>query len=512
MLDWLKKKNDNSYNELLFQVKEVSQKLQQVMEENKKLQIAVEENKALRDDIKRLQDDIKQKECLIEKEKKRYKVYNGMLLSDEQSAVVDLLEYTDNCYFITGKAGTGKSTVLKYFVENTRKKVVALAPTGIAANIIGGRTIHSFFGLGLTIQDVKKESEVNSGINAESKLIEELDAIIIDEASMVRSDVMDMIDHKLQVARKNYSPYGGVQMILFGDLFQLAPVVKGKEIPIIQSRYQTAYFFGAPSAKENFVVCSLTAVFRQSDAAFIKTLNKIRIGAIKQTELDELYMCCGNKRQIKTDMYIVPTNEQVSTINNKQLRLLTTDEYTYRAEIIGDATEDDTPTSEKITLKVGAVVMMLCNDINKNYINGTLAKVVDLTDDTIKVRISGVGIICVERYTWRKYQYVYNEEEDTIKTEQTGSFKQFPIKLAYAITVHKSQGQTFDHATIDFKNVGAFAPGQTYVALSRCRRLEDIQLSVPITEQDIIVNHEAMNYMIHNAIPALEYAKEHLLM
>lgn len=510
MFDWLRKK-ENSYNELSFQIKEVSQKLQQVMEENKKLQVVVEENKTLRNDIKRLQDDIKQKDCLIEKEKKRYKVYNGMLLSDEQSAVVDLLEYTDTCYFITGKAGTGKSTVLKYFVENTRKKVVALAPTGIAANIIGGRTIHSFFGLGLIIQDVKKDSEVYSGINAESKLIEELDAIIIDEVSMVRSDVMDMIDHKLRVARKNASPFGGVQMILFGDLFQLAPVVKGKEVPIIQSRYQTAYFFGAPSARNNIVVCGLTQVFRQTDTVFINVLNKIRTGAITQTELDELYELCGNNRQhIKTDMYIVPTNEQVNTINNKQLSLLTTDEYTYRAEIVGDASEDDTPTSERITLKVGAVVMMLCNDINKNYINGTLAKVVDLTDDTIKVRISGVGIICVERYTWRKYQYKYNEEEDTIETKQTGSFTQFPLKLAYAITVHKSQGQTFDHATIDYKKAGAFAPGQTYVALSRCRRLEDIQLSVPITKQHIIVNHEAKNYIKQNAIPALQYAKEHL--
>ena len=512
MFNWLHKKSDTQ-NELLFQVREMNEKLQQVIEENQNLRNEVQrqQNDAqkYRDDAQKLREELKRKSKLLVEVYRRYKVYDGKLLSDEQSAVVDLLEHTDNCYFITGKAGTGKSTILKYFIENTQKKVVALAPTGIAANIIGGRTVHSFFGLSLTIQDVKNSTAVSS-INAESKLIKELEAIVIDEASMIRSDVMDMIDRKLRVARDKASPYGGVQIILFGDLFQLAPVVKGVEVPIIQSRYQTAYFYGAPSAK-NFVVCSLTQVFRQTDAPFIKILNKIRLGTITQTELDELYQCCGNnKPNVKNDMYIVPTNGQVSTINSKQLNLLKTKEYTYYAEIVGDATEDDTPTSEMITLKVGAVVMMLCNDINKNYINGTLAKVVELADDMIKVHISGVGAICIERYTWKKYKYVYNEEDDKIETEQTGSFTQFPLKLAYAITVHKSQGQTFDHATIDYKKTGAFAPGQTYVALSRCRRLEDIQLTVPITVEDIIVNNEAMNYMTQKAIPALQYAKEHM--
>lgn len=498
---WFRKKTDIQ-NELLFQVREVNQKLQQVMDENRRLQ----------NDVKKLKEDIKQKDQLIIKEKKKYKIFDGMLLSAEQSAVVDLLETTSNCYFITGKAGTGKSTILKYFIATTTKKVVALAPTGIAANIISGRTIHSFFGLAPKIQDVNDPVATSGSINAEPKLIEELEAIVIDEASMVRSDVMDMIDHKLRTARDNPAPYGGIQIILFGDLFQLPPVVtKGEEGKIIQNRYHTPYFFGAPSVEKSFVVCGLTQIFRQTDVAFIRILNKIRIGKASQTELDELNKLCVNNNSFsKNDMVIVPTNRQVNVINKEKLSLLPTEEFTYYAISEGDATEDDTPTTDRITLKVGATVMLLSNDINKNYINGTLAEVVELAEDMIKVRIPGIGIISIDPYTWTKYQYIYNADDDRIETKETGSFTQYPIKLAYAITVHKSQGQTFEHATIDYEKAGAFAAGQTYVALSRCRRLEDIMLSIPLRVQDIIVNHEAMDYLNRNAVPALQYAKEHL--
>lgn len=500
MFSWRRKNND-THDELLSQIKEVNQKLEQVIEENKRLQVSV----------RTLQDQIKTKDYQLTELYRKNKVFNGLLLSDEQSAAVDLLEYTDKCYFITGKAGTGKSTILKYFVKNTRKKVVALAPTGIAANIIEGRTIHSFFGLSPSLQDVNDPEAVHHGINAEPKLIEELDAIIIDEASMVRADVMDMIDQKLRIAKNNDSPYGGVQMILFGDLFQLAPVVKGKEGPIIQNRYHTPFFFGAPSVNKTFVVCGLTQVFRQTDGSFIKLLNKIRIGAVSQAELDDLYQYCGNNSTgNQDDMFIVPTNSRVDKINNNRLSLLPSEEYTYHATVEGDASEEDTPTTEKITLKVGATVMMLCNDANKNFINGTLAKVYELSDDVIRVQIPCVGIISVDPYTWKKYQYVYNVEEDIIETQQTGSFTQYPLKLAYAITVHKSQGQTFERATIDYKTTGAFAPGQTYVALSRCRRLEDIHLAAPLYVQDIIVSHEAMDYMKNNAVSVLEYAKKNL--
>ena len=495
MLNWFRKKDDT--NSIL---------LQQIAESNKKLQEKVNQ---LQNTISNLQSEIKQKDNFIAELQNKI-IDNNRTLSDEQLAVISLLENTNTNYFITGKAGTGKSTVLKYFVDNTNKKVVTLAPTGVAANIVNGRTIHSFFGLGPVFQDVTNPAAVHSEMNADQKLIEELDTIIIDEVSMVRSDVMDMIDHKLRATRNNRSPYGGVQIILFGDLFQLAPVVKGDEGALIIKKYGTPYFFGAPSAK-NFTVCGLKKVFRQTDQYFISILNKIRTGDVTQNDLDGLYTRCKhNTFNDNTETYIVPTNKKVNMINKEKMSLLTTKEYTYTAICEGDATEEDTPATSIVTLKIGATVMMLCNDPNKCFINGTLAKVVELARDMIKVSIKGVGIINVDQYTWPKYKYVYNEEEDKIETEQTGSFTQYPLKPAYAITVHKSQGQTYEHAVIDYSDGGAFAPGQTYVALSRCKSLDGVRLQVPIRVEDIKVSNEIISYMKPRFVPVLQYIKDRL--
>lgn len=480
--------------------------LQQVISQNKKLQEKVDH---LQSQVDQLQVEVKQKDrTLSELQKELLKDHS---LSDEQLAVVDLLENTNDNYFITGKAGTGKSTVLKFFVEHTSKKVVTLAPTGVAANIVHGRTIHSFFSLGPFFQDVTNHAIVNNGINADQKLIDELDTIIIDEASMLRADVMDMIDHKLRIAKKSHAPYGGIQIVLFGDLFQLAPVIKGEEGVLISKKYGTPYFFGAPSAA-HFTVCGLKKkVYRQSDPYFLSILNKIRVGTATQNDLDNLYNRCKNNCSDNgTEMFIVPTNKQVNAINNEKMGLLDSKEYSYTAKCEGDASEEDSPASSIITLKVGASVMMLCNDPNKSFVNGTLAKVVELSHSMIKVSIKDVGIISVDKYTWPKYKYVYNEDEDKIETVQTGSFTQYPIKPAYAITIHKSQGQTYDQAVIDYSENGAFAPGQTYVALSRCRSLAGVRLLAPLKIQDIKVSQEVISFMSERFVPVLDYIKRRL--
>ncbi|WP_235298891.1 ATP-dependent DNA helicase [Portibacter marinus] len=417
-----------------------------------------------------------------------------LALSSEHQEALDLMEHGGDHLFVTGRAGTGKSTLLQLFAKTTSKKHVVLAPTGIAALNVGGQTIHSFFGFPpklLMREDIQRRKNYRMFLNIE--------VIIIDEISMVRADMMDNIDWFLRVNRGTNVPFGGVRMILFGDLFQLPPVVGNKmEAQYLVERYDSPYFFSALVWRNeaHFEMIELQEVYRQDERHFINILDSIRTN-----EVDEYVIMDLNERHsesIEENEFIITLSSRnaiVNEINIRHLSELFDEEYTYLASVSGNFPPSSYPAELALKLKKGTQVMFVKNDPEKRFVNGTLGIVKALSHEEIIVEIVGddgmESEIKVPKLVWEIQKY--RHEENQIKSEVVGSFEQYPLKMAWAITIHKSQGKTFDNVIIDV-GTGSFEYGQTYVALSRCRSLEGIQLKRKIRPRDIFVDEKIVDF------------------
>ena len=421
---------------------------------------------------------------------------------------LNLIQYTRQSVFLTGKAGTGKSTFLKYVCANTKKKYVVLAPTGIAAINAGGSTLHSFFKLPfhpLLPDDPNfslKGGKLHSFLKYSSehrKLIKQLELVIIDEISMVRADIIDFIDKVLRVYSQNMrEPFGGKQVLLVGDVYQLEPVVKSDEREILNRFYPTPYFFSARVFNEmELVSIELTKVYRQSDPAFVGVLDHIRNNTATAADL-QLLNTRYNSEIVsnENDMYVTLATRRdvVDYINEKKLAELPGDSVTLKGEIKGEFPENSLPTQMELEVKPGAQIIFIKNDPDKRWVNGTIGTIAGIDEEeTLYVITEDGGEYDVKKDKWSNIRYRYNETEKKIEEEELGVFIQYPIRLAWAITIHKSQGLTFSRVVIDFTG-GVFAGGQAYVALSRCTSLDGIQLKKQISRSDIFIRPEIVTF------------------
>lgn len=424
--------------------------------------------------------------------------------NNEQMALAwQYIQGTGMSVFLTGKAGTGKTTFLRQLREQTPKRMVVLAPTGVAAINAQGQTIHSFFQLpfGPMVPGKQREQNKRFQMRQEKKnLIRSLDLLVIDEISMVRSDLLDAIDQEMRKYRNRALPFGGVQLLLIGDLQQLSPVAKEEEWRLLQPYYTTLYFYGSKALQQTpYVTIELTHIYRQQNRKFIDLLSAIREGNVTQDVINSL-----NTRYMKN--FVPPIDEEwirltthnhmADTYNEEQLHSLPGKSFQFAAKISGNFPETSYPTDDLLTLRKGAQVMFIKNDpsANHEYYNGKLGKVTNFTDEGVVVECKEDGSqIEVTPVVWENLKYKLDEETGDIKEEVDGKFIQYPLRLAWAITVHKSQGLTFDRAVLDINE--SFAHGQAYVALSRCRTLEGIVLSKPIVPRSVINDDNVTAYM-----------------
>ncbi len=432
--------------------------------------------------------------------------------NDEFQNALKLVQYTNRSVFLTGKAGTGKSTFLKYICAITHKKHIVVAPTGIAAINAGGQTIHSFFKIPFRpiLPDDPDLSTQNGRIfdflkyrKNHQKLIKELELLIIDEVSMLRVDILDFIDRVLRVYTGNKQiPFGGIQILMVGDVFQLEPVVPRDEWGILKRFYQTPFFFSARVFRNlPMVQIELKKVYRQNNPEFVNLLDRVRLNVAKQSDIATVNQRYNPSFEVPVDELFITLATRKNTvdyINENKLAELEGDEQVFEGIITGEFPQSALPTPKTLVLKENAQVMFIKNDIHnegreRRWYNGSLGRIDEISDEGIHVRLENDHTYLVEKEVWRNVRYKYDEKNNRIIEEELGSYQQFPLKLAWAITVHKSQGLTFDKVMIDFSG-GAFAGGQLYVALSRCRSLEGIVMKSNISPRDVIVRKECVQF------------------
>ncbi|PIQ67211.1 AAA family ATPase [Candidatus Uhrbacteria bacterium CG_4_9_14_3_um_filter_41_35] len=419
-------------------------------------------------------------------------------ISKEFKKALAIMEDTKEHLFLTGNAGTGKSTLLQYFRKHTAKKIVVLAPTGVAALNVKGQTIHSFFGFNPSI---RKENVRKASVD-KRRLFESVETIVIDEISMVRADLLDCIDKSLRINRnKPKEAFGGVQMIFIGDLFQLPPVLTDEERYIFEEEYRSPYFFSAYVLGDfdiNFI--ELKKVYRQQDNRFVELLNNLRNKRMTASDVQILDTCHDADFDPGDDtnfVHLTTTNKMAEQRNYSELQKLEGEEYKLTGTKNGDFRASRLPSEDVLKLKVGARVMFTNNDSQKRWVNGTLGTVTEIKKElgiyAIYVELANGKIVPVNRHTWEMFEYSPSVSGE-IGTQVTGSYRQYPLTLAWAVTIHKAQGKTFDKVLVDM-GWGAFAHGQMYVALSRCTSLDGLVLRKPFREKDVIVDSAVIDYV-----------------